>query len=82
MASQLTLTLIYISEVYPTAIRGIGMGISFSVGRTGMIVGPFIAQTLFQKTYFIGALVNFCSLVLALVAIACLPFRRKSCEIL
>ena len=82
MASQLTLTLIYISEVYPTAIRGIGMGISFSVGRTGMIVGPFIAQTLFQKTYFIGALVNFCSLVLALVAIACLPFRSKSCEIL
>ena len=78
MESQITLTLIYTSEVYPTAIRGVGMGISFSVGRTGLIVGPFIAQTLFQNTHFIGALVNFCSLVLALVAIACLPFRSKN----
>lgn len=35
---------VYTPEVYPTAVRGIGMGINTSIARIGAIITPFVAQ--------------------------------------
>lgn len=76
-----TLIFIYTSDIYPTTCRGIGTGIAYSIGRIGMIVGPFISQTVFQKAYYIGILVNAGSLVFVLIAVVFLPSRSRNQEL-
>ena len=35
---------VYTAEVYPTEVRGLGLGIATAVGSVGSIVMPYIAQ--------------------------------------
>ena len=35
---------LYTAEVYPTKVRGLGLGIATAVGSMGGIVTPYIAQ--------------------------------------
>ena len=58
---------VYVSEVYPTYLRGVANGFIKIFSRSGHIVGAFYAQY-FMKMNFIISLSTFCSLTF----IACL----------
>ena len=58
---------VYVSEVYPTYLRGVANGFIKVFSRSGHIVGAFYAQY-FMKMSFIISLTTFC----ALTFIACL----------
>ncbi|CAB3981139.1 synaptic vesicle 2-related -like [Paramuricea clavata] len=70
-----TLVVIYASLLYPTENRSIGVGACFSIGRIGMLLGPFIFVTLFAEAYFYGIVFNIGILLLGFVAIILLPSR-------
>ena len=67
----------YTAEVYPTVVRGLGMGILNSVSRLGAILTPFVAQVLFETSDYatIGVYTG-SSAVIALMAIL-LPVETK-----
>ena len=46
MAAQVQLCYLYTSEVYPTTIRGIGLGYGSSIARIGALSTPVVAQVL------------------------------------
>lgn len=67
----------YTSEVYPTNIRGVGIGFASSVARLGAIVTPYVAQVLFHASdYATISLYAGSCLVLAVVALL-LPIETK-----
>ena len=35
---------VYTPEVFPTAVRGVAMGLNTSVARVGALITPFVAQ--------------------------------------
>ncbi|XP_060746056.1 putative transporter SVOPL isoform X2 [Tachysurus vachellii] len=45
---------IYTAEVYPTAVRSIGMGFCTSFSRIGGMIAPFIAQVLMSKSVLLA----------------------------
>ena len=67
----------YTSEIYPTNIRGLGIGLSSSVGRVGCIATPYVAQTLFYRSDYaaIGTYAGSCLLLMLLVIV--LPQETK-----
>ena len=67
----------YTPEVYPTKIRGLGIGFASSVARFGAILTPYVAQVLFRKNDYatIGMYAGTC-LVLAFVVLL-LPIETK-----
>ena len=52
----------YTSLLYPTANRSIGVGVCVSMGRCGMVLGPFIFVTFFERSYLYGNVYNIVSL--------------------
>jgi hypothetical protein len=72
-----TLVIIYSSLLYPTANRSLGVGVCISFSRMGMVVGPFIFETLLVQAYFYGILLNIGILLLAFTATALLPSRSS-----
>lgn len=72
--AALQATYVYTAEVYPTVVRGLGMGILNSISRLGAILTPFIAQVLFETSDYAtlgvytgsGAVVAVLSLLLPL----------------
>ena len=77
MASA-TLVIVYASLLYPTENRSIGVGACVSMGRIGMLLGPFIFVTLFAEAYFYGIVFNIGILLLGFVAIILLPSRSSA----
>ena len=57
-----------VSLLYPTEIRSIGTGTCVSVGRIGIILGPFIFETWFAKNYFYGIVFNIAILSASFIA--------------
>ena len=78
MASA-TLVVVYASLLYPTENRSIGVGACVSMGRVGVVLGPFIFVTLFEQTYFYGIVFNIGILqLLGFVAVILLPSRSSA----
>ncbi|XP_045421278.1 putative transporter SVOPL [Lemur catta] len=68
---------IYTAEVYPTAVRALGMGTSGSLCRIGAMVAPFISQVLMSAS-FLGALCLFSSVcVICAISAFTLPIETK-----
>ena len=67
MAYQTTYA--YTSEIYPTNIRGLGIGIASSVGRVGGIATPYVAQALFYRSDYaaIGTYAGSCLLLIFVI---------------
>ena len=67
----------YTPEVYPTDIRGLGIGLSSSVARFGAILTPYVAQVLFYTSdYATISLYAGTCLLLAFVVLL-LPIETK-----
>jgi MFS family permease len=77
VVSAVNVFYVYISLLYPTETRSIGVGVSFSTGHIGMIIGPFIFETIFDKDYYGGILSNIGVLVIGLISTALLPSHRS-----
>ena len=42
----------YLSEIFPTVFRGIGVGFVSVIGRSGVILAPFIVDTLTENNIY------------------------------
>ena len=51
MAGSLAV-IVYTAELYPTAVRGVGMGVLNSISRLGAISTPYVAQVLFEESAY------------------------------
>lgn len=65
---------VYTPEVYPTKVRGVGIGLLYSVARIGATATPYVAQVLFRASDY--AAITFSSLVLIIQALL-LPIETK-----
>ena len=68
---------VYTPEVYPTKVRGVGIGFLYSIARVGAILTPYVAQVLFETNdYATISLYAFSSLILIVQALL-LPIETK-----
>ncbi len=78
LAIAVTVVIIYTSLLYPTANRSLGVGFCISIGHVGMVLGPFIFETLFAHAYFYGIVFNIGILLLGFIATTLLPSRSSA----
>jgi MFS transporter, putative metabolite:H+ symporter len=59
----------YTPELYPTNVRGFGMGLTYGTGRLANVAGPFFVSTIFAAAGYISvfAYIAGCWLVVAVV---------------
>ncbi|KAL4669240.1 hypothetical protein H8959_007794 [Pygathrix nigripes] len=77
VAANFNTMYIYTAEVYPTAMRALGMGTSGSLCRIGAMVAPFISQVLMSAS-ILGALCLFSSVcVVCAISAFTLPIETK-----
>eukprot|EP00118_Oscarella_pearsei_P018069 m.182930 g.182930 ORF g.182930 m.182930 type:complete len:617 (+) comp39298_c0_seq4:15-1865(+) len=68
---------VYTPEVYPTAVRAIGLGYCSSVARIGAMVTPFIAQVLLRKSLRAGEGTYAAACLVATVCSLLLPIETR-----
>ncbi|XP_028396646.1 synaptic vesicle 2-related protein-like [Dendronephthya gigantea] len=73
LLSDITLLIVFMSLVYPAENRSIGTGTCVTIGRIGIIVGPFIFETWFAKKYFYGTVFNVAIIFVSFIATILLP---------
>ncbi|XP_074649965.1 synaptic vesicle 2-related protein-like isoform X2 [Tubulanus polymorphus] len=73
-------TYIYTSEVYPTTVRSLGLGINSSFARIGAMVTPFVAQVLLNSSPHITAFLYGGVCILTAVIACLLPIETKGRE--
>ena len=75
-------TYAYTSEIYPTNIRGLGIGIASSVGRVGGIATPYVAQALFYRSDYaaIGTYAGSCLLLTFVILLLPRETKGKSLD--
>lgn len=78
MAAQLQLSYLYTSEVYPTSIRGLGLGLCSSIARLGAISTPAVAH-IYASYNLLGSLCVYLGVaVLSCLCSFCLPIETKN----
>jgi len=46
VSAVFSVTLLYISELYPTTIRNTGLGTSLTISQIGSIIAPYVVEIL------------------------------------
>ena len=80
LLATISVMIIYISLLYPTANRSLGVGFCVSVGHIGMVLGPFIFEAFFTPRYLYGIVFNIGILFLGLIATVLLPSRSSAID--
>ena len=68
---------VYTPEVYPTKVRGFGLGVLNSVSRVGAIVTPYVAQVLFRTSDYATITIYAGSSLVLIVLSLLLPIETK-----
>nr|VZI35043.1 unnamed protein product [Spirometra erinaceieuropaei] len=77
-SSTLNLVYLYTTEVYPTTIRSLGLGLFTSISRLGAMSTPYVAQVLMPEVSVVAALGTYSAMsVLCAIASGCLPIETK-----
>ncbi|XP_065831112.1 synaptic vesicle 2-related protein-like [Oscarella lobularis] len=71
----------YTPEVYPTAIRSLGVGFCNAVGRCGALISPFVAQVFIIRTVHGAEAVYGGMCILAGICAIFLPIETKNREL-
>lgn len=75
--STIRVLYVYTSEVYPTTVRGMGIGVLNSVSRVGCALTPYIAQVLFRVSDY-ATIATYTGVSLTVVVLALLlPIETK-----
>lgn len=72
---------VYTPEVYPTALRSIGVGGCSALARLGAMATPYVAQVLIQTSVWSAVLVYGIFAVSAAIACLLLPYETQSTEL-
>ncbi|KAL4224126.1 hypothetical protein ACF0H5_017579 [Mactra antiquata] len=72
---------IYTSEVYPTTIRTLGIGVASSFARLGAMITPFLAQVLLDASLTAAVWVYGCIGFTCAICAVCLPIETKGREL-
>ncbi len=59
----------YTPEVYPTAVRGAGMGLAYGAGRLANVLGPFVVSTLYGAAGYLSVFLYIAVCYLAAAAL-------------
>lgn len=72
---------VYTPEVYPTALRSVGVGGCSALARLGAMATPYIAQVLFQSS--IWSAVSVYGIFAACASVACmlLPYETRGADL-
>ncbi|KAL1129933.1 hypothetical protein AAG570_012877 [Ranatra chinensis] len=71
---------VYTPEVYPTALRSVGVGTCSAMARLGAMVTPYIAQVLLQSSLALALVVYGSAALLSAIACSLLPIETKGKE--
>ncbi|XP_051546989.1 putative transporter SVOPL [Myxocyprinus asiaticus] len=77
VAMNFNVVYIYTAEVYPTAVRSLGMGFCTSFSRIGGMIAPFIAQVLMSKSVILALSPFAASCVICAVGVILLPIETR-----
>lgn len=72
---------VYTPEVYPTALRSVGVGGCSSLARFGAMCTPYVAQVLFQNSVWSAVSVYGFFAVCASVACLFLPYETRGTDL-
>ncbi|TNN31724.1 Synaptic vesicle 2-related protein [Liparis tanakae] len=64
-----------VPQVYPTASRALGLGMSSGMARVGALITPFVAQVMLESSLYLALSVYCCCCLLAAVASCALPIE-------
>lgn len=68
---------VYTPEVYPTALRSVGVGGCSALARLGAMATPYVAQVLLQTSVWSAVSVYGAMAVMASVACLLLPYETR-----
>lgn len=71
---------VYTPEVYPTALRSVGVGGCSALARLGAMATPYVAQVLLQKSVTSAVTVYGISAVFASIACLLLPYETRGID--
>lgn len=72
---------VYTPEVYPTALRSVGVGGCSALARLGAMCTPYVAQVLFQTSVWSAVSVYGIFAILASIACLLLPYETRGTDI-
>ena len=72
---------VYTPEVYPTALRSVGVGGCSSLARLGAMCTPYVAQVLFQNSVWSAVSVYGFFAVCASIACLFLPYETRGTDL-
>lgn len=53
VSAVFSVSLLFISELYPTTIRNTGIGTTLTISQIGSIIAPYIVELLVKIIYFL-----------------------------
>lgn len=71
---------VYTPEVYPTAMRSIGIGTCSSMARIGAMITPYVAQVIYKESISLSAGVYGTVALMAAAVSIMLPIETKGKE--
>ncbi|XP_063068649.1 putative transporter SVOPL [Engraulis encrasicolus] len=77
VAMNFNIVYIYTAEVYPTAVRSIGLGVCTSFSRIGGMIAPFIAQVLMSESVLLALLPFTVTCLLCAVGTLLMPIETR-----
>lgn len=72
---------VYTPEVYPTALRSVGVGGCSALARLGAMMTPYVAQVLLQSSVWSAVSVYGIFAVAASIACLLLPYETRGADL-